>query len=394
MYLLERSAKRFLKAWRYYIWVILELVAGVAIVVCQDSVAIAVQKRLECYERQFVENAVSIDCTLASDRFWDTEELPISYEDYTALMQEFPEDTELYYIQYGRIWLGLNGISVLGVSDNEFEQLTGYPMQDTVWIGENIWRMLGGEPGESGGQDCYIQGDSLYLYGSSFPCRVMGKETAGQSIISFSAGAGNDILFEECILIPIDFVPRIQGPESLFYNVTLEIGGEAYLQKADWIAGYLAERSSLFHYTVVDRYRDYIQNSQDLSSTIYLLGWIGKFALLLVGVGIVGIMLIHLDERKKDFAVSMVAGGTRLRLAAETVVEIFALCLLGGILALGVAGVAAPMLSTSQYSVELPAHSVGLAAEIVLGMAVLVCGVIFACIKIKEPVIALKEAKY
>ncbi len=357
---------------------------------CQDSVEISVRDRLAAYERQFAENTVSIKSYSVAEDVWSISELPISYEDYRLFLREFSEDTELYYMQYGSIFLGGNNLSLLGVSGDKFQQLMGFAMEDdTVWIGRDALAEIESSAAFAG-QFCSVRGDTLYLYGSAFPCRVLGEEVRSPSIIGFTSGAGNDIPAAECIFLPVGLVSQIQEP--LFFQSTLEVGGKEYRQKAEQITGYLAEHNELYGYQVEDRRQVYLKNSRDFSNDIKLVGWIGRFALLLTAVGIIGIMLVHLDERKKDFAVSMVVGGTRRRLAAETAVEIFMLCLIGGIAALGISEIAAPMLSTSQYPVRLQGHSVGLLAVLVLCMTVGVCGVLLSCVKIKEPVVALKEA--
>lgn len=389
MFILKRCFRRFMHAGRYYIWIMIELAMGASILLCQDSVRIAVQERLAAYERQFMEDTISIISHATAEHAVKSSKLPVTYDDYLFFLQEYPEDTEIYYMQYGSIFLGEN-ISVLGVSGNKFQQLTGLCMEDgIVWIGRDVLERIDSSR-DFAGQICSVRGNTIFLYGSGFTYRVL-DEVKNPSIINFHSGAGGDISAAKCIFMPIEFVPLLE--ESPFFQATLEVGGEAYRQNAEEMIRYLGEENELYRYQAVDRRQVYLRNSKDFSDDIELLGWIGRFALLLTVVGIVGIMLVHLDERKKDFAVTMVVGGTKLSLAVETALEIFLFCMIGGAAALCVSVFAAPALSTSQYLVRLYGHSTGLLAVLVVGMTVIVCGVLLSCVEMKEPAAALKEIK-
>lgn len=394
MYLLRRSVGRLMKSRRYYGWVILELLAGIAVVICQDSASIAIRERLACYQRQFQENMFSVECYFTGDFFAEGQDslIPISHEEYEAFREEFSGRAELYYIQYGTVFLGITSVGLLGMSDNEFERLVGYPMEDQVWIGEDALKQLGEAAGFAEGV-CFLEGDRVCLYGEDFPFEVL-RNPANGSLIGISSMAGNDLQLSQCILIPAGVLPSaVPASEggSVFYNASLEVGGKEFRQAAAQIVEALNKSGKPYSYAAVDRNLTYRKNSEDMYDSIRLLGWLGKASLLLVAAGMIGILLIHLDERKKDFAVSMVTGATRSRLMAETAVEVFLVCLTGGVLAVGAAWGIAPLLSNSQYSVSLRLHSAGLALAIAAGMTVLVCGVIFLCGRIKEPVAALKE---
>ncbi len=390
MFIIERCLRRFRHAWRYYIWVILELAAGAAILVCQDSVSIAAAERLEAYEQQFMENTVSVMNYSGEGWNWNMSELPVPYEAYNSFLEELPKDTELYCMQQGRIYLGIQSVNLIGMSENMFRHLIGFDMENTVWVGREALNQIKGADAYTAA-DCSVDDDTICLYGSNFSYRILEGEVKNSSIIGFSANPDADILTEESIFVPLELVTQIQEAGKPFYNSTLTVGGADYRERAEQIAELLEAQSRAFHYAVEDRRQVYQKNSKDFTDSIKIVGWIGRFALILTAVGIVGIMLIHLDERKKDFAISMVVGATRRRLTAETVFEIVVLCLLGGIAALGIAAVVVPMQSTSQYMVKFEKHSVGLLAVTILGMAALICVVLSSCVKIQEPAAALKE---
>lgn len=393
MFVIERCVRRFRRAWRYYIWVILELAAGLTIIVCQDSVGIAAADRLEAYERQFMEDTVSVMNYSGEDWNWDTSELPVPCEAYCSFLEELPKDTELYCMQLGRIYLGIQDVNLIGMSDNFFRHLIGFEMEDTVWIGREALQRIQ-EAEAYAGSVCSVGEDTICLYGSVFQYRVLEGRVKNESIIGFSADPHADIQTAESIFVPLGCVTQIQEAGTPFYNSVLAVGGAEYRQRAEQIAERLTVQSRVYHYEVEDRRLVYLKNSADFTDDIRIVGWIGKFALILTAVGIIGIMLIHLNERKKDFAVSMVVGATGGRLAVETAFEIFVLCLFGGIAALGISSIIAPMQSTSQYMVRLEGHSVVLLSVTVLGMAALVCGVLSSCVRIKEPETALKEVNY
>lgn len=388
LYLWKRCLGRFWHAGCYYLWIVLELAAESALLICQDSVGIAAGERLAAYERQFRENSVSIMSYRRTGSGRADSELPITYEDYCFFRQKYSGEVELHYIQYGSIFAG-EYIAVLGLSQDKFRQLTGCDMQEeALWIGEDAAKKLQDRNGYVN-PDCRIEGETIRFFGQQFSYHIL-KAPLNESIINFDSGAGSDLLTAKCIFLPIDTVPELTNVS--FFQSTLEVEGESFRETAEEMAGYLEEKRSGYSYQTADRRQIYISNSRDFKRDIDLLGWIGNFALLLTITGITGIMLIHLEERKKDFAVSLVVGNTMGGLVAETLAELFLVCLTGGLLGGILALFVMPALSNSQYLVTFRMHSAVLLLGLILGMTVLISGVLLFGTERKSPLKMLRES--
>ncbi|HIC15889.1 MAG TPA: FtsX-like permease family protein, partial [Gemmatimonadetes bacterium] len=94
-----------------------------------------------------------------------------------------------------------------------------------------------------------------------------------------------------------------------------------------------------------------IRNSTDLLETFnataqtftLLLAGIAGISLLVGGIGIMNIMLVSVTERTREIGIRKALGATRRAIMTQFVVEASTLCLLGGVLGVGLGYGAAEM---------------------------------------------------
>jgi putative ABC transport system permease protein len=97
-----------------------------------------------------------------------------------------------------------------------------------------------------------------------------------------------------------------------------------------------------------------IRNFADLLATFeetaqtftFLLAGIGAVSLLVGGIGIMNIMLVSVTERTREIGVRKAMGATRANILFQFLVESLALCLLGGVVGVGVGWGGAYLLGT------------------------------------------------
>ena len=98
-----------------------------------------------------------------------------------------------------------------------------------------------------------------------------------------------------------------------------------------------------------------IRNQSDFLNTLgattevftYLLSGIAAVSLLVGGIGIMNIMLVSVTERTREIGIRKALGATRFTILLQFLAEAVALCLLGGLIGVGVGTAAAWILRTS-----------------------------------------------
>src|SRR5690606_2873967 len=98
-------------------------------------------------------------------------------------------------------------------------------------------------------------------------------------------------------------------------------------------------------FAIVDR-RDFLETQQQAQQTFtVLLASIAGVSLIVGGIGIMNIMLVSVTERTREIGIRMALGATRGSILLQFLVESVTLCLLGGLLGVGVGAGAAWVMS-------------------------------------------------
>jgi len=122
-------------------------------------------------------------------------------------------------------------------------------------------------------------------------------------------------------------------------------------------------------FAIVDR-REFLTTQQQAQQTFtILLASIAGVSLLVGGIGIMNIMLVSVTERTREIGIRMALGATRFSILLQFLVESVTLCLLGGLLGIGLGSGAATTLSRfAGWQVFVSPLSVGLAFAFSVGV--------------------------
>ena len=122
-------------------------------------------------------------------------------------------------------------------------------------------------------------------------------------------------------------------------------------------------------FAIVDR-REFLATQQEAQQTFtYLLASIAGVSLIVGGIGIMNIMLVSVTERTREIGIRMALGATRFTILAQFLVESVTLCLLGGLLGVGIGFGSATLLSRYfQWETFVSWQSVGLASAFSVGV--------------------------
>jgi len=214
-------------------------------------------------------------------------------------------------------------------------------------IGSDVPLSLGGIPPE------LLLGRSIQIRGITF--EVIGVlETKGSS-----TGWMNP---DERLYIPLNTqLYRVSGGRDFLGAVSVQVqtGGET---RPGEIQGFMnrgyAEIDRILrreHQILPGEDVDFdIRNFADLLETFeetaqtftFLLAGIGAVSLLVGGIGIMNIMLVSVTERTREIGVRKAMGATRANILYQFLVEALALCLLGGIIGVGIGWGGAYLLAT------------------------------------------------
>jgi len=122
-------------------------------------------------------------------------------------------------------------------------------------------------------------------------------------------------------------------------------------------------------FAIVDR-RDFLETQQEAQQTFtVLLASIAGVSLIVGGIGIMNIMLVSVTERTREIGIRMALGATRGSILLQFLVESVTLCLIGGLLGVGMGAGAAWLMSRfAGWEVFVSPESVGLATAFSVGV--------------------------
>jgi len=122
-------------------------------------------------------------------------------------------------------------------------------------------------------------------------------------------------------------------------------------------------------FAIYDR-KQFLETREEAQQTFtILLASIAGVSLLVGGIGIMNIMLVSVTERTREIGVRMALGATRFNILLQFLIESMSLCLLGGLLGIGLGiGMATLLSRTAGWAVHVSSESIILSFAFSIGV--------------------------
>ena len=264
--------------------------------------------------------------------------------DATAILAVAPEMSSNSQIEFGRTNANLR---VTGSSPN-YHEVNGYKVQ--------VGRFFDGQENEGRRRVAVLGGAVPEVLGTTAQM-VVGQKISIRNVtfevVGVLAEKGGMSWFnmDEQIFVPINTAQfRLFGTERIgSFNAEVREGSSQTLAMAQ-----IEEVLRREHRLRVGEENDFwIQDRAELMGTqqettktfTYLLAGIALVSLLVGGIGIMNIMLVSVTERTREIGIRMALGATRNAVLGQFLFEALVLCLVGGLIGIGIGFGAAYALS-------------------------------------------------
>ncbi len=207
----------------------------------------------------------------------------------------------------------------------------------------------------------------------SVPCTVIGVQTKkGESMFG---GPGSP---DERILIPFRTYDKAFGvSRQSGVTVMAKVGASSLMGRAeDELTGIVRTARGIppggeNNFAINDQQ----QIMDSFASTRIAIYGVGLFltglALVVGGIGVMNIMFVSVRERTKEIGIRKAVGAKKRTILFQFLVEAVIVCLIGGVLGLGLSALGAMGVSALGLTASLPAQTVVLAFVICVGVGIL-----------------------
>lgn len=207
----------------------------------------------------------------------------------------------------------------------------------------------------------------------SVPCTVIGVQTKkGESMFG---GPGSP---DERILIPFRTYDKVFGvSRQSGVTVMAKVGASSLMERAeDELTGIVRTARGIppggeNNFAINDQQ----QIMDSFASTRIAIYGVGLFltglALVVGGIGVMNIMFVSVRERTKEIGIRKAVGAKKRTILFQFLVEAVIVCLIGGVLGLGLSALGAMGVSALGLTASLPVQTVVLAFVICVGVGIL-----------------------
>ncbi|MBR0278089.1 MAG: ABC transporter permease [Clostridia bacterium] len=393
-YLIFRAYQKLWINKKIYSVIALELAIGITVVLCGISSSFSAKSRLELYEQQIGEHGVVIEY-YESGEFTNTE-LPITVEDYELIRKEHSE-LDISYLLYThsiyqtRESLSVKNVTFASMDANSFSSFFGFaPQDDTIYLGAQVADDLENE-GLLFFEKWLSWDESHVKIGDVEIVDIVTLNPLNKSIF---VALLVDLEVESMMILPTKCMNVLERNVEDQLTPCLRIATVSNEGESDAVfevVQVLQNIHSAFSYRVSEQYLELQKSITDLTQEIRLFAWIAWFVLIITTVGIVGILLIYMEKRKRELAIILALGGTHATIFKEIFLEVFSLCFISGFIGLIATIITVPYLSTSVFTAYFHWISVAVMLGIVLIITIISCTCMILGLRSVYPTKILKK---
>jgi len=289
-------------------------------------------------------------------------------ESADAIVAVAPEMSSNMQVEYGRsnANLRVTGTTPEFQDVNNYEISVGRFFDEQENSGRRRVAVVGGDVAEVLGTT------ALQLVGQKISIANNTFEVIGAVEPKGGSGWFNQ---DEQIFVPIYTAQfRLMGTDRLgSFNVTVADGASTTLAMAQ-IEGIVRREHRLRvgeenDFWVMDR-AELMGTRQETTQTFtYLLAGIALVSLLVGGIGIMNIMLVSVTERTREIGIRMALGATRGAVLTQFLLEALTLCLVGGLIGIGL-GIGASQLLSALANWNTTVSGLAVAMALVFSLTV------------------------
>ncbi len=354
----------------------LGIIIGVGAVITMLAAGAGAQKNIDEQIAALGSNILTVNASQFFSRGISRNQLTLKIDDIDALQTEskyldavVPEAQNRGQIKYEN----MNANARLTATTPGFQELFNYPVEFgrffTPQEDEARRRVvvLGSEIPQR------LEADAPALLGKTITLNSQPFEVIG-ILASVGGGFGNNNP-DSSVFIPLKTgEQRVFGREEID-NISVRVRDGVDLERAMVDIERVLRREHKIlpgqanDFAIVDR-REFLNTQQEAQQTFTaLLASIAGVSLLVGGIGIMNIMLVSVTERTREIGIRMALGATRFTILAQFLVESIVLCMLGGLLGVGIGAGSAVLLSKYfGWETFVSMQSVGLASAFSVGV--------------------------
>lgn len=389
--------RAFQKLWinkKVYFVIALELVIGITVVLCGMCSACSAKSRQEQYRQQIGDQGIVIEHSASGD--FTNRELPITVEDYEIIKETYSELDISYLLFMHSIYQAkkssdVRNVTFAAMDTDSFCGFFGFaPQDDVIYIGAQVADDLEQE-GMRFFEQWFSWEESHVMIGDLDFADVVRLDPLNKSIV---VALVMELNIEQMIILPEKYMSVLECnvQEQLTpYLRIVPVSNGGGLDAVSEVVQMLQDEHPAYSYRISEQYLELQKSITDLTQEIRIFSWIAWFVLIITTVGIVGILLIYMEKRKREFAIILALGGTHATIFREIFLEVFLLCFMSGCIGLTATLITVPYLSTSVFTAYFHWSSVVVMLGIVLMVTVISCTCMILGIRDVYPIKILKK---